>query len=117
MKGLCFNGKMIDKDDTVHSKLIADGDVFEMVGSGGAKIEARHWWRGKRMTNIPSGHRDSWKLKEGTPEGLIFKARVDMHFCGVTWTRQHYEKAFSVKLAWRTRAHEEEKNELGDLSE
>jgi hypothetical protein len=45
MKGLCFNGQMIDKDDTVHSKLIADGDVFEMIGSGGAKIEARHWWR------------------------------------------------------------------------
>ena len=92
LKGLCLNGKLIDVDDTVRSRNIVNGDVLEMLSSGGGRIEGRHWYRGKNMTNIPSGHGDDWKLKEGRPEGLIFQARVDMHFCGVTWTRHHFDK-------------------------
>ena len=69
------------------------------------------------MTNTIAGHGDDWKLKPGKPEGLIFKARVDMYFCGVMWTRQHFDKPYSIKLAWRTRDHETEKNNLGELSE
>jgi len=117
LKGLCLNGKLIETDDTVHSRCILSGDVLEMLAGGGAMIEARHWYRGKNMTGIPSGHNDRWKINVGTPEGLIFKARVDMHFCGVTWTRHHFEKPFSLKLSWRTRGHEKENDAVGELSE
>jgi len=64
-----------------------------MLSAGGGRIEGRHWYRAKRMTSAPD-HGDSWSLRAGEKEGLIFKARVDMHFCGVMWTRHHFDKPF-----------------------
>ncbi len=46
------------------------------------------------MTSEGGGHGADWKLREDKKEGLIFQARVDMHFCGVMWTRHHYDKDF-----------------------
>ena len=57
-----------------------------MLASGaGGRVEARPWYRGKNMTGTEHG--PDWKLRPGTPEGLIFKARVNMYFCGVMWSR------------------------------
>ena len=36
-KGLCFKGKVIDIDDTVQSRNIVEGDVLNMLSSGGAR--------------------------------------------------------------------------------
>jgi hypothetical protein len=87
-----------------------------MLSSGGGKKDGRSWYRGRNMTCAPD-HGDDWKLKIDSKEGLIFKARVDMHFLGVMWTRHHFDKPFSIKLAWRTRDNEREKDNLGELSE
>jgi len=116
LKGLCLKGKLIEADDTVESRSIVSGEVLEMLSSGGATIEGRHWYRAKNMTGPPD-HGTDWKLKSEKKEGLIVKARVDMWWCGVMWNRHHEDKPFGVKLCWRTRAHETENTEVGEMSE
>jgi hypothetical protein len=59
----------------------------------------------------------SWKLKSDTKEGLIFIARVDMLWCGVTWNRHYEDKAFSIKFAYRTRGDCSNNDNVGELSE
>jgi hypothetical protein len=109
---------LIQEEDTVYSKNIKSGEVLNLLTAGGGRMKPIHWLRAKKMTGKGTEEDyDGFKFGPDRGEGIVFKAKVDCHFCGVLWNRHYEDKAFSVKLAYRTRATERGNVDVGDLSE
>ena len=59
---------------------------------------------------------DEVSASETCPDALRFKAKVDIMFCGLVWTRNQCSKDFKLRCQYRL-SLDEGNNEFGPVSE
>lgn len=91
-----FKGKLVSNDETFGSLNVLPTDVFLVKGGGGARVTPIRW---KRSPVIDFGAYHH--MQEGRPDALKFKARRNVAWCGVLWTRELDNKPFEIKFKWR----------------